>query len=146
VATVKSSAKTKAVTAKAGVDFVMARQVFHYGDLKLSRHQVFELQGGRGDLRLVNMRYVTRVEEGTELHQCAECGALFLDPHWLKVHGDMWHSFTCECGWQPRPGMMDVQSAMRKHEHQCPVMRKHRDAAHKEHVVAAQEMQEASGV
>lgn len=137
----KGTAKTKEVTEKAGKGFVRALSPFQYEDLHLSRHQVFELQGKRNDEKLIAMRYVVRVEEGTELVQCAECGALFQDPHWLEAHGDMWHSLVCECGYSPQPGTLDPQTAMQRHIQRCDVMRQIKRTAHKDHVARAAELQ-----
>jgi len=141
----KSSAKTSKVVAKAGDDYVKAKAPFHYMDLRLSRQQVFELRGRPGDARLIAMGYVSVVKKGTALHQCAECGALFDNPHWLKVHGDMWHLYKCECGWQPQPGVLDLESAMQRHARQCDLMQAVKLAAHKEHVAKAKEIQKAGG-
>lgn len=139
----QTSATTKEVLEKAGKDFVRALSPFQYEDLHLSRHQVFQLQGKRNDEKLIAMRYLIRVREGTELHQCAECGALFEDPHWLEAHGDTWHSFECECGFRLTPGTLDPDTAMRRHIARCDIHVRRREMAHKEHVERARELQQA---
>ena len=138
----KKTAKTAAVIDKAGDDYVKALSEFQYRDLHLSRQQVFQLQGGRNDEKLLQLRFITPVKKGTALHQCAECGALFADIHWLEVHGEKWHEHICVCGWQPRPGTLDRETALRRHETQCDTRQQQRMADHKVHVAEARRMQE----
>lgn len=139
----KRSAKTAEVIEKAGEDFVKALSEFQYSDLHLSRQQVFELQGGRNDEVLLQLRYIVRVKKGTALHQCAECGALFDNPHWLEMHGEKWHSFICGCGWTPAPGTLDKRTALRRHAARCQHERRQQEVAHQTHVAEAKRMQDA---
>lgn len=139
----KKSAKVTEVIEKAGDNFVMALSEFQYGDLRLSRQQVFQLQGGRNDDKLLQLRYLVRVAKGTALYQCAECGALFQSEHWLAMHGEKWHEYQCECGWQLQPGTLDPATAMRRHGITCPVQQGAREDAHKVHVAEAKRLQEA---
>lgn len=139
----KKSAKTTAVISEAGENFVKALSEFQYQDLRLSRQQVFELQGGQNDETLLQLRYIVRVKKGTVLHQCAECGALFDNEHWLTVHGEKWHEFVCSCGWSPGPGTLDKATAMRRHALECPQQRRLQEEAHKVHVEQAKALQEA---
>lgn len=140
-----TSSKKKTVVeavSEAGDDFVKALQPFRYGDLRLSRQQVFQLQGGRNDQNLLQLRYLVPVKKGTALFQCAECGALFDNEHWLTSHGDLWHSFTCECGWQPQPGQGEKETQLRRHLTQCEIHRAAWEKEHATHVELAKAMQE----
>lgn len=136
------TAKTTEVVSKAGDDYVKALSEFQYRDLKLSRQQVFQLQGGRNDEKLLQLRYLVRVEKGTALHQCAECGALFDNEHWLEMHGEKWHSYICGCGWSPSPSTLDKDAAIRQHVARCETERMQRQQAHQVHVAEAIKMQE----
>lgn len=138
----KTTAKAKAVITEAGDGYVKALSEFTYMDLHLSRQQVFELQGGRNDQTLITLRYVVPVKKGTALYQCAECGALFDNEHWLTVHGEKWHDFVCACGWEPEPGTLDKETAMRRHGVRCTVVQRQREQAHQVHVAEAKRMQE----
>ena len=127
----------KQVQRKTGKNWVVALSEFTYDGQRLSRQEAFELRGKRNDQRLIELRYLLPVEPGKELSQCAECGATFIDPHWLKVHGDIWHSFECDaCGWAPSPGVLDKDSAIRRHRQRCPGVVSARERDHKEHVEA----------
>lgn len=137
----KKSAKPTETVAKAGDDYVKALSEFQYSDLRLSRQQVFQLQGGRNDQVLLNLRYVVPVAKGTVLVQCAECGALFDSDHWLEVHGDQWHEYECQCGWSPQPGILDKDTAMRRHSLECPILTKQKEDARRQHVEQARLMQ-----
>lgn len=100
----------------------------------LDRGQVFRMHGHVNDQKLIDLRYVVPVKPKTEVVECGECGALFLDDHARTVHGDKWHSFTCECGWQAKPSQMSAAEALRRHRLSCPVSAAARDRARAEHL------------
>jgi hypothetical protein len=131
--------KATTATKKAGEGYVRALSEFRAGKLRVTRGQVFKLEGVNSD-SLLALRYVLPVEKGTEVIECGTCGALFVNEHWLEIHGDIWHTYECECGWVPQPSAsMTKDEQMRRHRMRCPIASAKRDEAHQAHVQAALE-------
>lgn len=117
---------------KAGANAVQALSPFRYTvELgQLVRGQVFDLQGLRNDPLLVDMGYVVPVNRGTELRECGECGATFIDDGALERHGRHFHDHWCDCGWVPAADSFDKDRDMAQHIKDCPVWVSDRARAH----------------
>jgi uncharacterized C2H2 Zn-finger protein len=87
----------------------------------LDRHQVIELQGEVNDQKLVNLRYLLPVGVGEELFQCAHCGAIFMSLGTREAHGELRHSYVCECGWKPASNVRMLSTSLNNHRARCPV-------------------------
>ena len=72
-------------------DKVFTKKAMTYGGKDLDVRQVFELKGLKWDDTLLRHERVVPVPEEEELHECGECGAVFMDIPSRTVHGNKRH-------------------------------------------------------
>lgn len=70
---------------------VFALRKMTYGGKQLDARQVFELKGLRLDELLLRQERVIRVPDEAEVHECGECGAVFMDMSSRTIHGNHRH-------------------------------------------------------
>jgi hypothetical protein len=130
---------TKSADTKAGANAVQALSMFKYDGSTglLVRGQVFHLKGHANDSLLAGMDYVRRVEKGTALLECGECGATFIDESSRERHGKHFHDRWCDCGWTPGVNVVDKDQAMRDHMKTCDIWRGEQAVAAKRHLDTA---------
>ena len=71
-------------------ELYMARRSFGYGDRKLDRGEVLQLQGQRNDTKLVRLGYVTKWD-GKKTIDCGICQRRFVDEATRSAHGQFTH-------------------------------------------------------